>query len=95
MEITSPVSEAVLLLPRPQAKTEKLLGHFPPCLVHSFHFDLMVVVDSSHLFVCSQDGAFIEFRYELRFGSYILGQWATFESQPASQQASIPIGFLS
>ena len=62
MEISGPVSETVLLFPRPQAKTEKLLGHFLPYLVHSFHIDLMVVVDSSHLFVCSQDGAFIEFR---------------------------------
>ena len=63
MEITSPVFEAVLLLPRPQAKTEKLLGHFPPCLVHSSDIDPMVVVNSNHLFVCCQDGSFTEFRY--------------------------------
>ena len=62
MEISGPAPEAVLLFPWTQAKAEKLPGHFPPCLVHSSHIDFMVVVDSCHVFVCSQDGAFIEYR---------------------------------
>ena len=66
MEVSGSAPEAVLLFPWTQAKAEKLPGHFPPYLVHSFDIDLMVVVDRCHLFVHSQDGAFIEHRCELQ-----------------------------
>ena len=66
MEVSGPAPEAVLLFPWTQAKAEKLPGHFPPCLVHSSDIDLMVVVDSCHLFIHSQDGAFIEHRCEVQ-----------------------------
>ena len=64
MEISGPAPEAVLLFSWTQTKAEKLPGHFLPYLVHSSHNDLIVVVDSCHLFVCSQD-SFIEYRCEL------------------------------
>ena len=63
MEVSGPAPEAVLLFQWTQAKAEKLPGHFPPCLVHSSDIDLMVVVDSCHVYIHSQDGAFIECRY--------------------------------
>ena len=62
MEVSGSTPEAVLLFPWAQAKAEKLPGHFPPCLVHSSDIDLMVVVDSCHLFIYSKDGAFIEIK---------------------------------
>ena len=66
VEVSGPAPETVLLFPWTQAKAEKLPGHFPPCLVHSSDIDLMVVVDSCHVYIHSQDGAFIECRYVIK-----------------------------
>ena len=66
MEVSGPAPEAVLLFPWTQAKAEKLPGHLPPYLVHSSDIDLVVVVGSCHLFIHSQDGAFIEHRCEVQ-----------------------------